>query len=70
MQEFRGFMQTKTDTKVVIDSSPKDDLLRINFNIRCAMWAKLWRSVYSTELHRADMYPIEARVAEHASTPH
>jgi hypothetical protein len=27
-------VSTKTETKLVIDNSPKDDLLRINFNIR------------------------------------
>ena len=34
LQEFTSFMSLKTNTTVVIDRSPKDDLLRINFNIR------------------------------------
>lgn len=49
VQEFRGFMETKTDTKLVIDSSPKDDLLRINFNIRYAItdiWILFKRSLH------------------------
>lgn len=33
IMEFSSFMSLKTNTTVVIDRSPKDDLLRINFNI-------------------------------------
>ena len=56
-------MQTKTDTKVVIDSSPKDDLLRINFNIRCAIWAKLLLCV-------SNRHVSGTRVTRHATMPH
>ena len=33
MQEFSSFMALKTDTKVIVDRSPMNDLLRINFNM-------------------------------------
>jgi hypothetical protein len=33
MQEFASFMALKTETNVIIDQSPMNDLLRINFDM-------------------------------------
>lgn len=50
VQEFTSFMSLKTNTTVVIDRSPKDDLLRINFNIRCVHLSRIRTMQLLTEV--------------------